>query len=84
VSSQRFTVTMAAAGRGGVLIPVPSDPDNVWGTKPRHHIRGTVNGMALRQQVAGIQQAGTASPHPTVSEHANRAAAVAVTAVRRR
>jgi hypothetical protein len=55
VRSQRFTVTMAAAGRGGVLIAVPFDPNTMWGTKPRHHIRGTVNGMPVR---------GTIGPTP--------------------
>jgi Bacteriocin-protection, YdeI or OmpD-Associated/Domain of unknown function (DUF1905) len=45
---QRFTATVAAAGRDRVLIPVPFHPDNVWGAKPRHHIHGTVNGMGVR------------------------------------
>jgi len=48
VTSQKFTATLAAAGRGGVLIPVPFNPDTVWGTKPRHHIAGTVNYMGVR------------------------------------
>ena len=45
---QRFTATAAAAPNGHLLIPVPFDPDAVWGVKPRHHIHGTVNGMAVR------------------------------------
>jgi hypothetical protein len=49
MTSQTFSTTVAAAGRGrGVLIPVPFDPDTVWGTKPRHHVTGTVNGMGVR------------------------------------
>ncbi|MBM0224374.1 hypothetical protein [Micromonospora sp. ATA51] len=52
VKGQQFTATatatVAAATRGRVLIPVPFSPDTVWGTKPRHHIRGTVNGMGVR------------------------------------
>jgi hypothetical protein len=48
VTSQKFTATLAAAGRGGVLIPVPFNPDTVWGTKPRHHIAGTVNYLGVR------------------------------------
>jgi hypothetical protein len=35
MTSEGFTATVAAAARGGVLIPVPFDPDTVWGTKPR-------------------------------------------------
>jgi hypothetical protein len=48
VKRQRFTVTVAAAGRDGVLIPVPFNPDTVWGSKARHHVHGTVNGMGFR------------------------------------
>jgi hypothetical protein len=45
---RQFTVTAAPAPRGHVFIPVPFDPDAVWGAKPRHHIHGTVNGMGVR------------------------------------
>jgi hypothetical protein len=31
-----------------VLVPVPFDPDEVWGSKREHHVRGTVNGMPVR------------------------------------
>jgi hypothetical protein len=48
VTSQQFTTTVADAGRGRVLIPVPFKPDTVWGSKPRHHIAGTVNRMGVR------------------------------------
>jgi hypothetical protein len=48
VKSQQFTAVVAAADRGGILVPVPFDPDAVWGTKPRHHIRGTVGGTRVR------------------------------------
>jgi hypothetical protein len=45
---QQYTVTVAPTSRGRVLIPVPFNPDDVWGTKPRHHIHGTVSGMGVR------------------------------------
>jgi hypothetical protein len=48
VKGRRFTAIAAAASRGRVLIPVPFDPDTEWGSKPRHHIHGTVNGMGVR------------------------------------
>jgi hypothetical protein len=48
VKRQRFTVTLATAPRGHLLVPVPFDPDAVWGAKPRHHIGGTVNHMPVR------------------------------------
>ena len=47
-AKQKFTTTTASAGRGRVLIPVPFDPDAVWGAKPRHHVGGTVNHMRVR------------------------------------
>jgi len=46
--NQRFTTTVAAAPRGHVLIAVPFDPDAFWGSKSRHHVGGTVNGMRVR------------------------------------
>jgi hypothetical protein len=36
-------------GRGGaILIPLPFDPDAVWGKKPRHHITGHVGACKVR------------------------------------
>ena len=55
IRSQRFAVTVAAAGPGTLLVPVPFDPDQVWGAKQRHHIAGTVNGIRVR---AVIEPAG--------------------------
>jgi hypothetical protein len=51
MTRRRFTTTVTAAPRGNVLIPVPFDPDTVWGTKARHHVGGTVNGMRVRGSV---------------------------------
>jgi hypothetical protein len=53
VRTQRFTTTVADGGRGRALIPVPFDPDTVWGAKPRHHVTGTVGGVGVR----GVVQA---------------------------
>jgi hypothetical protein len=54
MGSQRFAVQVAAAGRDRLLVPVPFDPDRVWGTKPRHHITGTVNGVRVRTVVEPV------------------------------
>ncbi|MEN3304352.1 MAG: hypothetical protein V7603_554 [Micromonosporaceae bacterium] len=54
MKSRQFTATAALAGRGRVLIPVPFNPDTVWGTKPRHHVGGTVNGMRVRGLVEPV------------------------------
>ncbi len=48
MESQRFTATVVARAGGSVGIPVPFDPDDLWGAKSRHHIAGTVNGMRVR------------------------------------
>jgi bacteriocin resistance YdeI/OmpD-like protein/uncharacterized protein DUF1905 len=45
---QRFAVIVACAGRGKLLVPVPFDPNQIWGAKQRHHIAGTVNGIRVR------------------------------------
>jgi len=34
--------------RRRVFVPVPFDPNVVWGSKAAHHVRGTVNGMGVR------------------------------------
>lgn len=47
-ATRRYTVTVVALSRGRVLVPIPFDPDEVWGVKTTHHIAGTVNGMRVR------------------------------------
>lgn len=34
-----------------MMVPVPFDPDTVWGTKSEHRVSGTVNGMNVRASV---------------------------------
>lgn len=34
-----------------MIVPVPFDPDTVWGTKSDHRVSGTVNGMGIRASV---------------------------------
>src|SRR6188508_2865531 len=55
MESQRFAVLVASGGRGKLLVPVPFNPNRVWGTKQRHHVAGTVNGIRVR---AVIEPAG--------------------------
>lgn len=35
-----------------VIVPLPFDPDEAWGTKERHHVRGTVHGATFRGPLA--------------------------------
>lgn len=52
---QRFRATVIEVGRGRVLVPVPFDPDQVFGPKVRHHVAGTVDGMGVRAVVEPIE-----------------------------
>ncbi len=45
---QHFTATVVAGPRGRVYLPVPFDPDAVWGPKPAHHVHGTVGPCDVR------------------------------------
>ncbi|GAA2519442.1 YdeI/OmpD-associated family protein [Winogradskya humida] len=48
MKSQQFVARVTAGPGGKLLVPVPFNPDSVWGTKPRHHVAGTVNGARVR------------------------------------
>jgi hypothetical protein len=48
VPAKRFSVRITADPKGNAVITVPFDPDEVWGTKSRHHVHGTVNGCRVR------------------------------------
>lgn len=43
-----FRAVVGSDSKGRVVVPVPFDPDTVWGSKARHHITGTVNGLGVR------------------------------------
>jgi hypothetical protein len=47
-AAQRYTTTLANDVRKRVMVPVPFDPDRVWGRKREHHVHGTINGMGVR------------------------------------
>ncbi len=51
MSIQQFTATIEKAGTK-TIIPLPFDPNAVWGTKERHHITGSVNGRPIRGPLA--------------------------------
>src|SRR5213083_1740806 len=54
MQSQRFVVAIVAAGRDGLLVPVPFDPNEVCGSKARHHVAGTVNGVRVRAVIESV------------------------------
>ncbi len=47
MNPQTFQTTVQQAG-SRVFIALPFNPNEVWGTKARHHITGTVNGCNIR------------------------------------
>jgi hypothetical protein len=53
-----YTTTVAAGGRGRVIVPVPFDPDEAWGAKPTHHVAGTVDGKRVRGVVEAVDVDG--------------------------
>ena len=47
MSIQRFKTTIATSGTR-TFIALPFNPNNVWGIKARHYIKGTVNNYPVR------------------------------------
>jgi hypothetical protein len=54
MESQQFTVAVAAAGRGNLMVPVPFNPNQVWGIRQRHHVAGTVNAVRVRAVIEPV------------------------------
>ncbi|MGH8906176.1 MAG: YdeI/OmpD-associated family protein [Egibacteraceae bacterium] len=47
-AAKSYVTTTINDRKRRVFVPVPFDPDEAWGRKPRHHVAGTVNGMRIR------------------------------------
>jgi hypothetical protein len=45
---RRFRTSVAVDRQGRTQVPVPFDPDAMWGAKPRHHVAGSVAGRPMR------------------------------------
>jgi hypothetical protein len=52
---RRYRATVVQLGRDRVVVPVPFDPDQAFGPKGRHHVAGTVNGMAVRAVIEATE-----------------------------
>lgn len=46
-STQTFKTTIAKSG-SRTYVALPFNPNDAWGVKQRHHIRGTINGCMIR------------------------------------
>lgn len=49
--TRSYSTVVATGDRKRVMVPVPFDPDTVWGCKPTHRVHGMVNGMHVRASV---------------------------------
>ena len=47
MTTRRFKTIISKSGMR-TFIPLPFNPNEVWGVKQRHHIRGSVNGHGVR------------------------------------
>lgn len=52
MNEQRFRARLERSGKGAV-IPLPFDPDQVWGVRERHHITGSIGGCKIRGPLKG-------------------------------
>ncbi len=52
MTTQRFTAIISKDGSRNVIV-LPFNPNQVWGVKQRHHIRGMINGCLVRGALAG-------------------------------
>ena len=48
--------TVLALEKHRVFVPLPFDPDEVWGRKAKHRVAGTVDGMGVRGVVERFGQ----------------------------
>lgn len=53
--AERLYTATVTDHEGRVDVPVPFDPDEVWGAKPRHHVAGSVAGMGVRGVVEDVR-----------------------------
>jgi Bacteriocin-protection, YdeI or OmpD-Associated len=47
----RYTTTLGPLQGSKARVPVPFDPDEVWGTKREHHVGGTIAGVRVRGRI---------------------------------
>jgi hypothetical protein len=47
-SERSFQARLEGSEKGRVYVVLPFDVEKVWGLRARYHVRGTMNGMAVR------------------------------------
>ena len=51
MTTQTFKATLKQSG-GRTVLPLPFDPQQVWGARERYHITGTISGHVVRGPLA--------------------------------
>jgi len=52
--TRRFRTTLGARPRGGVAVTIPFSPDEAWGERARHDVRGTIGGHSMRGKLSAV------------------------------
>jgi hypothetical protein len=50
MDAHKFTAIVRRQG-SSIAVPLPFDPNAIWGRKNRHHVAGTVSGFAVRGEL---------------------------------
>ena len=53
-NSRSFDAIVTVGPNGRVMVPLPFAPDDVWGTKPDHHVAGTIGIYRVRAVVESL------------------------------
>lgn len=56
-TTRSCTATVTTDAKGRLLVRLPFDPDDAWGTKVVHRVAGTINGERIRAAVERIDGA---------------------------
>ncbi len=48
IRQRRFRATIEGTGKSRVYVPLPFDPAELWGSRGRYYVAGTINGMRFR------------------------------------
>jgi Bacteriocin-protection, YdeI or OmpD-Associated/Domain of unknown function (DUF1905)/EF hand len=66
---QCFTTALSVRGKS-VALPIPFDPDDMWGKKERHDVTGTINGHTIRGPLLPDRDGSILALGPTWLKHA--------------
>lgn len=77
--TMRFDALVAAGPRGGGVIAIPFDPDQVWGAKAQHPVGGTIDGRHVRGTISASDRGWVFTVTPMWMRDAEVAAGADVT-----